>query len=140
MQKNEIIEFIRNNPLFFLASCDEEQARVRGIMMHSIDELGNIVFSTGKNKSMYQQLIKNKNVECCFYANNTQIRVQGDLIESDNLALKKEIVADRPFMQSWIDAAGYEVMAVFILTNCKATVWTMETAMSRKRYVNLFES
>jgi pyridoxamine 5'-phosphate oxidase len=139
MQKNEIIDFISANPLFFLATCDGEQARVRGIMMYRIDELGNIVFTTGKSKAMYQQLQKNNKIECCFYANNTQIRVQGELIESDNLALKQEIVEARPFMKPWVEATGYESIGIFILTKCKATVWTMETATMRKRYVNLFE-
>jgi uncharacterized pyridoxamine 5'-phosphate oxidase family protein len=139
MQKNEIIDFIRAHPLFFLATCDGDQARVRGIMMYSVDELGNIVFSTGKNKPMYEQLRKNPKIECCFYSDNKQIRVQGDLIESDNQALKKEIVEARPFMKPWIDAAGYDVMGVFILTRCKATWWSMDSALSRKRYINLFE-
>ncbi len=137
MQRDDIIQFIRENPLFFLGTTDGEQARVRGIMMYSIDEIGNIVFTTGKNKAMFKQIKSHPAIELCFYANGTQIRVVGELIENDNLALKQEIVASRPFMKEWIEAAGYDAMAVLVLTKTQATVWTLETAMMRKRYIPL---
>jgi pyridoxamine 5'-phosphate oxidase len=139
MDKKEIIDFIRKNPLFFLATCDDDQARVRGIMMYKIDEAGNIVFTTGKNKPMYNQLKLNPKVELCFYADNTQLRVTGNLVEKDLLELKQEIVESRPFMKPWVEAAGYDVIGVFSLERCVATWWKMESALARKRFVNLFD-
>jgi pyridoxamine 5'-phosphate oxidase len=139
MDKNEIIDFIRKNPLFFLATCEGDQARVRGIMMYKMDETGNIVFTTGKNKPMYKQLTENPKVELCFYADNTQVRITGELVEKDELSLKQEIIESRPFMKPWVDAAGYDVIGVFSLERCVATCWKMESALARKRFVNLFD-
>jgi uncharacterized pyridoxamine 5'-phosphate oxidase family protein len=139
MDKTDIIKFIKEHPLFFLGTIDGDQARVRGIMMYSIDEIGNIVFTTGKNKAMYRQLKANPKVELCFYDNGTQIRVLGEIMENDNLALKQEIVEARPFMKPWVEATGYESIAVFVLTKCIATVWTLETAAMRKRFIALSE-
>ena len=139
MQKSEIIAFIRSNPLFFLATCEGDQARVRGIMLHRIDEDGNILFTVGKNKAVCQQLRSNPNIECCFYANETQIRLCGELTESEDQNLKQEIIEARPFMKPWIEAAGFEVMVVFILTKCRATWWNADNPLARKRFVNLFD-
>jgi pyridoxamine 5'-phosphate oxidase len=137
--KEEIIDFIGKNLLAFFATTENDQPRTRGIMIYKTDDKG-IIFSTGKNKDFYKQLTANPKVELCFYGDNTQVRVTGTAINIDyDMALKQELVSARPFLQPWIEAAGYEVMGLFRVCNCKATVWTMETAMARKRYVDLFE-
>lgn len=137
--KEEIIEFITKNPLFFIATNDNGQARVRGIMMHKTDSKG-IIFTTGKNKDFYKQLQANSNVELCFYSNQLQIRITGIAVEIDeDLALKQEIVGSRPFMCSWIEAAGYDVMGLFRVCKCKATVWSLDMPLRRKRFITLFE-
>ncbi|HNW89234.1 MAG TPA: pyridoxamine 5'-phosphate oxidase family protein [Bacteroidales bacterium] len=136
--KEEILDFIGKNPLSFIATTDNGQPRVRGIMIYKTDDRG-IIFTTGKNKDFYRQLLTNPNVELCFYAEGIQIRVTGTANEAnDDLALKKEIVASRPFLQPWIEAAGYEVMGLFRVCKCKATVWSLDSPMARKRFTELF--
>jgi pyridoxamine 5'-phosphate oxidase len=136
MEKQQIIDFIKENPLFFLATCEGKQARVRGIRMYRFDERG-LIFSTGKNKGMYAQLKENPAVELCFYHENTQVRITGDLHEHDDPDLKKEIVEARPFMKPWIEATGYDIMAIFSLTNITATWWELQNPLARKRFVKL---
>ncbi|HNX06526.1 MAG TPA: pyridoxamine 5'-phosphate oxidase family protein [Bacteroidales bacterium] len=137
--KEEIIDFIGKNPLFFIATTDAGQPRVRGIMMYKTDDKG-IIFTTGKNKDFYKQLLANPKVELCFYADAVQVRVTGTAVEADDeLALKKEIVNARPFMKPWIEAAGYEAIALFRVCSCKATVWSLDQPLMRKRFVPLFE-
>ncbi|HOV10273.1 MAG TPA: pyridoxamine 5'-phosphate oxidase family protein [Bacteroidales bacterium] len=136
--KEDIVDFIRKNPLAFVATADGSQPRVRGIMIHDVDDKG-IILTTGKNKDFYKQLTTNPGVELCFYANNTQVRVTGVAVEADDeLELKKEIVSTRPFMQPWIEMAGYGIMGLFRISQCKATVWSSESPMARKRFVDLF--
>jgi len=137
--KEEIIDFIEKNPLFFIATTDAGQPRVRGIMMYKTDDKG-IIFTTGKNKDFYKQLQANPGVELCYYSNNVQVRITGTAVEADDdLAMKQEIVNARPFMKPWIEAAGYEVIALFRVCNCKATVWSLDQPLMRKRFVPLFE-
>lgn len=137
--REEIIDFIGKNPLFFIATTDNGLPRVRGIMMYKTDDKG-IIFSTGKNKDFYKQLLANPNVELCYYANNIQVRVTGTAVETDeDLGMKQEIVNARPFMKPWIEAAGYEVIGLFRVCACKATVWSLDQPLMRKRFVPLFE-
>lgn len=137
--KEEILDFMRSHPLFFIATIDKEQPRVRGIMMHKTDDKG-IVFTTGKNKDFYKQLIANPKVELCFYSENTQVRITGTAIEIDEeISLKQEIVSSRPFMLSWIEAVGYDIMGLFRIYECKATCWSLDMPLARKRYITLFE-
>lgn len=136
--KEEILDFIGKNPLSFVATTDNGQPRVRGIMIYKTDDRG-IIFTTGKNKDFYKQLLSNPKVELCFYADDVQVRVTGTAIEADDdLALKKKIVGSRPFMQPWIEAAGYEVMGLFRVCKCKATVWSLDSPIARKRFTELF--
>ncbi len=138
--KEEILAFIMANPLFFIATAQADQPHVRAIMMHKADDNG-IVFTTGKNKDFYKQLQANPKVELCFYSNNMQLRVTGEVTEiDDDISLKQEIVSSRPFMLSWIEAVGYDVMGVFRISNCKATGWSLDMPLMRKRYITLFET
>jgi pyridoxamine 5'-phosphate oxidase len=137
--KEEIIDFIEKNPLAFIATTDNGQPRVRGIMMYKTDDKG-IIFTTGKSKDFYKQLLANPSVELCFYSNMLQVRVTGTVVEADDdLALKQEIANARPFMKPWIEAAGYEVIGLFRVCSCKATVWSLDQPLMRKRFVPLFE-
>lgn len=139
LTKNEIIQFTRENPLFFLATTDGKKPYVRGIMMFSIDDRGDIIFTTGKTKALYSQLIDNPNVELCFHTQDQQVRLTGTAVETDILTLKKAIVEARSFMKPWIEASGFEIMAVFKVINNIATHWHIDKPLSRKRFIKLYE-
>jgi uncharacterized pyridoxamine 5'-phosphate oxidase family protein len=138
MTKNEIFELIKNNPVFALATAEENMPHVRMIMLYRADEDG-IIFNTGENKDVHKQLSKNENVELCFYIaeEGRQIRIAGSVEEIEDLALKKQIVADLPFLKEWVDKEGYDVLVVYCLKHGKATTWTMETNFKPKEHIQL---
>jgi len=138
MKKEQILDFINKKPIFALATADENKPHVRYIMMYRADEEG-LVFSTGENKDLNNQLKRNPMVEMCFFSNEEQkqIRVSGTVEELEEIQLKKQIVKDYPFLKEWVDREGYDVLVVYILKNGKATVWTMETTFAPKEYINL---
>ena len=138
MTKNEIFELIRNNPIFALATAEENTPHVRMMALYRADEEG-IVFNTGENKDIQRQLSKNENVELCFYIaeEGRQIRISGSVEEIEDLALKKQIVADLPFLREWVDKEGYDVLIVYCLKHGKATTWTMESNFRPKEYIQL---
>ncbi|MCK9617313.1 MAG: pyridoxamine 5'-phosphate oxidase family protein [Lentimicrobiaceae bacterium] len=137
MTTQEIFEFLNSHPIFYLATADGDQARVRGIMLHKADEKG-LVFTTAKYRDVYKQLITNPKVELCFHEQHLQIRVTGIAEEIDeDIELKKEIVAARDFMKPWIAKTGYEPMGLFRVTHCVATTWTMTNTLAPKIFVNL---
>jgi pyridoxamine 5'-phosphate oxidase len=137
--KEEILNFINQNPLCFVATDDDGQPRVRGIMMFRAD-INGIIISTAKNKDFYRQLMSNPKTELCFYHEKIQIRISGQVCDIDqNLTLKKEIVAARPFLQPMIDYKGYDFMGLLQITNCTAVVWDFDNPFARKRFIKLFE-
>lgn len=139
MNKQEILDFIRGCQFCFLATVEDGTPHARGMMPYRIDENG-FIFHTGKMKDLYKQLLKNPEVELCFFSpvNNTQVRVNGTAEILEDINLKKEIVGKRDFLKPWIQKIGYEPFVVFKVKNCAATVWTMATNFSPKEYVKLY--
>ena len=138
MTKSEILAFLNENQVCFLATAEGTTPHVRGMMLYRADEAG-IIFHTGKGKDMEAQLRNNPAVELCVFnpQTNVQIRVAGIVEFVEEQALKEEIVAARPFMKPMIEKAGYGFLAVLRVTNCVATVWTMEANMAPKTTIAL---
>lgn len=138
MTRSEILEFVNKNPVFFLATQDSEQPHVRGMMVVKADEKG-ILFSTGKPKDLFRQLIANPLVEMCFYSTeeNKQIRISGKVELVEDLDVKKDVVEKFPFLKTVVEKEGYDVLAPFYLRGGKALVWTMETNFAPKEYIDL---
>ncbi len=138
MTKEEVFEFIRKNPVFSLATAEDNKPHVRQMMLYKADDNG-IIFNTGENKDLYRQLSANPQVEMCFYSprENLQIRIEGNVEVLEDLELKKRIVKDRPFLKEWVDREGYDVLIVYCLKSGRATHWTMETNFKPKEYIQL---
>jgi uncharacterized pyridoxamine 5'-phosphate oxidase family protein len=138
MTKSEILEFVRRNLTFALATADEKGPHVRMILLYQADDNG-LVFVTGENKDLNKQITKQPDVEMCFYSQKEgkQIRVAGTVEELEDIELKKQVVKDFPFLKEWVDKEGYDVLVVYCLKHGKATVWTMETNFKPKEYVQL---
>ena len=137
MDKQEIFKYLNDCKIFFLATAEGDTPHLRGLFLHKADETG-ITFTTAKFRDLYKQLKANPKVELIFWHDKSSVRVSGKAVEfDDDLNLKKEIVAARPFMNAWIEAAGYSPMAVFKVVDCVATTWSMETTLAPKTYVQL---
>lgn len=136
--RNEIIEFVKRNPVFALATCAGDVPSVRNMMVAFADDRG-IIFSTGRDKDVCRQILANPRVEACFYSarEQKQLRIVAVAGEIDDLELRKEIVEKFDFLKSWIDEVGYEALAVFRLTEARAATWTMETDREPTEYVPL---
>lgn len=138
MDRIEILAFLNANPLCYLATIDGNVPRVRGMMLVRADDRG-ILFHTGQGKDMARQLQQNPAAEICVFnqEQNVQVRVSGTVEFLDDLELKRQLVADRPFLQPIVDQFGYEAFLVFRMKDCHATVWTMQANMAPKTFVSL---
>jgi pyridoxamine 5'-phosphate oxidase len=137
MNKAEILAFLNANPDCFFATVEGNKPRVRAIGIVKADEDG-IIFEVGAFKDVYKQLSANPNVELCFFnaKDGVQVRVSGTVVPVDDRKLKDEIIAKRPFLKQRVAEDGYEVMGVFRLKGL-AYVWTFETGLAPKTYVQL---
>jgi uncharacterized pyridoxamine 5'-phosphate oxidase family protein len=144
MNKTEILNILNANPVFYLATCEGAQPRVRGMLMYKADERG-IIFHTSSLKDLYKQIKANPAAELCFSEPKTgaQVRVSGVLEESNDAALKEEILQSpsREFLRKMKDAQGTDnfdkTYAVFILKNAKAVVWDYESNFKPKTEISL---
>jgi uncharacterized pyridoxamine 5'-phosphate oxidase family protein len=134
MDKKEILAFITANPMSNFATVDNNQARVRGMETYRADENG-LIFYTNKNKEVYKQAAKNPNVEVCYFAKGTQVRVRGRVELVDDIEIKKEIVSKRPFLKP-LYGENYSPMGVMRLKG-KATVWSMQNMAAPTTFVDL---
>lgn len=142
MEREEIFQFMRSNPAFFLATVEGDQPRVRGMLLYSADESG-ILFHTGIMKDVYRQIVNNPKVELCFNGNGTQVRVSGELeIVNDN-RLKDEISEhpSRAFLKPWKESGKlsdfYNSFVVFRLKDGVANTWTIEKNFAPKEEIQL---
>jgi uncharacterized pyridoxamine 5'-phosphate oxidase family protein len=138
MTKEQVFEFVRKNPVFALATAEDNKPHVRNMMLYRADENG-IIFNTGENKDVHRQLQANPQVELCFYSpdQQLQVRIEGTVEVLEDIELKKQVVEDFPFLKEWVDREGYEVLIVYCLKNSKATIWIMETTFQPKEYIQL---
>ena len=140
MDRHEIQAIINANPVFFLATTDEGEPRVRGMLLYRADDEG-ILFHTGGMKDLYQQLLANPAVELCFFAQQQmiQVRVRGTARRIDDQHLKQEIVnaPGREFLKPWVESQGLDILEVFRVENCQALLWTMATNFNPKEPVKI---
>lgn len=133
MTREEIIRFLSQNPVCHLATLEDGRPRVRGMFMYRADEQG-LLFHTGANKSLAKQVKTGAPVEVCFNSADVQVRVSGTAEIVADLALKKEVASARPFMQPWIEKHGFDLLVLFRVTKCEATVWTMAANFEKTTY------
>lgn len=140
MDRHEIQAIINTNPVFFLATTEVGEPRVRGMLLYRADDEG-ILFHTGGMKDLYRQLLANPAVELCFFAQQQmiQVRVRGTARRIDDQQLKQEIVnaPGREFLKPWVESQGLDVLEVFRVENCQALLWTMETNFAPKEPVKI---
>lgn len=140
MDQQQILELINRNPAFFLATVEDGEPRVRGMLLYRADENG-IIFHTGVMKDVHRQMIANPAVELCFndWQAQQQLRVRGTARLVEDPALKDEIVNSpgREFLKPWVEKMGLKVLSVFRVENCRAHRWSMETNFAPKNFIEL---
>lgn len=125
MNKKEILEFITKNAVAYMATAENNKPHVRAMGTYKADENG-IIFSMQANKDVYKQLIKNPEVELCYFAEGVQVRVAGKMTPMDNKSLRDEMLEKRPFLKPQVEKEGWDYIKVFIIKNGKATVLDMK--------------
>jgi pyridoxamine 5'-phosphate oxidase len=135
MNFKECIEFANANRICFLATADGNQPRVRPLATCLADAEG-FVFQTEMVKAVCKQLKKNSKVELCFNGQEGTpsagkvMRVVGEVQFLDDLALKKKILEERPFLKSYgIEKPEDPQLVVFRVYKGEAYFWTMAENM-----------
>ena len=77
---NEILEFLKDNPVFYVATVENGSPRVRPFGLVFPFE-GKLFFGVGSHKASYRQLKENPNIEICTAdAKGMWIRIRGKAV------------------------------------------------------------
>jgi len=111
MNEREILDFVNRNPVFYLATSDNNIPHVRAMTVCKADEDG-ILFNTKEFKKSNLELRNNPHVEMCFYSpkEGVQVRLSGIAELVDDLAVKKDIVRRFPVLLPLVQEKGYAVI------------------------------
>jgi uncharacterized pyridoxamine 5'-phosphate oxidase family protein len=128
MTRDEIFEFINNNPIFYMATSVDNQPFVRAMRVYRADESG-IIFNTSTTKTLHRQLSKNPSVELCFYDDDEQIqlRIKGDVEPIDDENIKNDIVEKMPALKPLVFGNEKKRLAVYRLARAKGKFWKIDS-------------
>ena len=120
---DELLEFLKNNPIFYLATNDNGQPRVRPFGFHMIYD-GKFYMVSANVKKVYKQLKENSKIEFCSMAPDTHfLRVTGEVVfDDDNIEAKKKVFEVMPDLLKMYGSAENPAMSVFYLKNITATM------------------
>ena len=97
MQK--VCEFLKNAEVYYLATVEGDQPRVRPFGTAHIFE-GKLYIQTGKVKPVSKQLAANPKAEICAFKNGTWLRVAGELVEDDRVEARKSMLDAYPQLRA----------------------------------------
>ncbi len=120
---DELLKFLETNPVFYLATDDNGQPRVRPFGFHMIFD-GKFYMVTALPKKVCNQMEKNPKIEFCTMAPDTKfIRVNGEVVfDNDNMEAKKKVFEVMPDLLKMYKSAENPIMSVFYLKDMHATI------------------
>ena len=98
----ETWEFLKNSGVFYIATMDGDQPRVRPFGTAEIFD-NHLYIQTGKKKDVFKQIEKNNKVEICGFIDGKWIRITGKLVLDDRLEAKKNMLDKNPDLRSMYD-------------------------------------
>ena len=122
----EAYDFLRNCGTFYLATEENGQPHVRPFGAIS-DFEGRLYIETNNQKKVYQQLVKNGNVEICGMHEGKWIRIEGTVKEDLRHEARVVMLDDNPSLKS-LASPDNGTMTVFYFANGTATIYSFTEA------------
>ncbi|HVN95195.1 MAG TPA: pyridoxamine 5'-phosphate oxidase family protein [Syntrophorhabdaceae bacterium] len=115
----EVYEYLKKCGMYFIATVDGDQPRVRPFGSLLIFEK-RLYFQTGKVKNVAKQLAKNPKIEICAIADRKWIRIEAIAVEDDRMEARQAMLDAHPQLKGMY-AADDGNCEVFYLKNATAT-------------------
>lgn len=123
---NEVYEFLKKCGVYYLATVEGDQPRVRPF--GTIDEFeGKLYIQTGKVKKVADQLKANQKVELSGMVEGQWIRVTAEAILDENVAAQEHMLAAYPSLQAQYKP-GDGNTEVYYLKNVEAQICSFTEA------------
>jgi uncharacterized pyridoxamine 5'-phosphate oxidase family protein len=116
----EVYEFLKKNGIFYLATVDGEQARVRPIGTIALFE-DKLYFETTKDKTMSHQMQVNPHVEISVWDWDaaTSLRLTATVVNDDRVEAKRHMLAEYASVREH-HTEDDELLQVLYLTDATA--------------------
>lgn len=124
---NEVLEFLLNNPTFYIATMDGDQPRVRpfGAVMKFEDKL---YFTTNNTKPVFKQLVANSKVEISTTSPKGEwIRLTGKAVVDSRREVKEAMLEATPMLKNMYSVDD-DIFELFYLTDAVATFSSFTSA------------
>ena len=99
----EVYEFLKKCGVYYLATVEGDQPRVRPFGTADIFE-GRLYIQTGKVKPVSHQLEANPKAEICGFADGKWLRVAGTLVRDDRVEAKRHMLDAYPDLKAMYSA------------------------------------
>lgn len=99
----EVVDFFKKAGVYYLATIDGDQPRVRPFGTSEIFE-DKLYIQTGKIKDVSKQIQANNKVELCAFADGKWLRVSGKLIRDDRYEPKAYMLEQNPSLKAMYSA------------------------------------
>ena len=115
----EVYEFLKKSRVFFIATEEGDQPRVRPFGVVNIFE-GKLYIQTGKSKNVSKQMEINPNVEISAFLEGKWIRLEGKVIRDERREAKVSMLDANPELKV-LYSADDDNTEVLYFKNAKAT-------------------
>ena len=116
----EVMEFLKKAGVYYLATVEGDQPRVRPFGTSEIFE-GKLYIQTGKIKDVSKQIQANNKVELCAFVDGKWIRVTGKLVRDDRYEAKAYMLDQNPSLKAMYSAED-DNTEVLYLEDATATI------------------
>ena len=137
MSMEEVIEFANENPVTWLATVDNGNPRVRGMLLWFADESG-FYYHSGTIKSVLAQIEDHPYVEAAFYNpgpsldKGRMLRVAGKVEFVEDTELEQQLFQDRPWLEGVRAAFPDQKIRIFKIATGEAYFWDMSVNCREK--------
>lgn len=116
----EVYQFLKENNIFYLATAEGDQPRVRPFGAVSVYE-GKLYICTNNQKSVFQQIKENSKVEICGTdSKGGWLRIEAEAIPDSRIEAKEAMLEENPGLKNMYSATD-DIYEVLYLKNATAS-------------------
>lgn len=116
---HEVCEFLKSAGVFYIATCEGDQPRVRPFGVTHIFE-GKLYIHSGRGKNVSNQMLENPKVEICAFHKGTTLRVAATVVDDTRMEAQESFLDANPALKGMY-AAGDGKNQVLYLKDATAT-------------------
>ena len=134
---NEILKFITDAKVFYLATVEGDKPRVRPFGF-AMEYQNKIYFCTSNQKKVYKQLNTNSQFEACTMSSDGDwIRLQGKAVFDSNMGAKAKAFEVMPNLANIYKSPENPFFEVFYVAEAEATFYNMKSAPRTIKLLNI---